>query len=83
MGFYTTLVLAASEVPQEIGDDEVTAIVWLLIFLYFVPFIVAKIRGHHNTMAIFFVNLLLGWTLLGWLFAFIWSCTHVIRETAK
>lgn len=43
--------------------------------IYFFPTIVAGIRHHHNATAIFFVNLLLGWTFFGWVFAFVWSVT--------
>jgi hypothetical protein len=39
--------------------------------------IVAWLRGHHNTLAIFLVNLLLGWSFLRWLIALIWSATVV------
>ena len=41
--------------------------------IYFLPTIVALARGHLSTLAIFLLNLLLGWTLLGWLIALIWS----------
>ncbi len=49
------------------------------LLLYFLPWMIALIRGHHNAGAIFLLNLLLGWTLIGWLFAFIWSFTSVRR----
>ena len=41
--------------------------------VYFVPTIVAKLRNHHNTVAIFLVNLFLGWSLLGWVAALVWA----------
>ncbi|WP_291766152.1 superinfection immunity protein [Maricaulis sp.] len=47
----------------------------VLIIIYFVPGIVALMRGHHNAGAIFLTNLVFGWTLLGWLLALIWSFT--------
>ena len=46
-------------------------------FLYFVPAVIAFGRGHHNAGAIFALNLLLGWTVLGWIAAFIWSLTAI------
>ena len=54
----------------------------LIVFLlcgmaYFLPAIIASMRGHHQTMAIFFLTLLGGWTFLGWLVAFVWACTAV------
>jgi hypothetical protein len=43
--------------------------------IYFLPTVLALCRGHLSTFAIFLLNLLLGWTLLGWIIALIWSCT--------
>jgi hypothetical protein len=45
-----------------------------LLALYFLPTIVAAF-GHHNAVAIFLLNALLGWTIIGWIAALIWSCT--------
>ncbi len=43
--------------------------------LYFLPALIALLRGHHNGFAIFLTNVLLGWTLIGWIIALIWSTT--------
>ena len=43
------------------------------LVLYFIPAGIAAIRKHNQTMAIFLVNLLLGWTVLGWVIALIWA----------
>ncbi len=45
------------------------------IGFYFLPFAIALIRRRHNTVAIFALNLLLGWTLIGWVVALVWSLT--------
>jgi hypothetical protein len=47
----------------------------LATLIYFLPTILALARGHLSTLAIFLLNLFLGWTLLGWIIALIWSCT--------
>jgi T4 superinfection immunity protein len=47
--------------------------------LYFVPFLVALGRKHHNTGAIFVFNLFLGWTFLGWIWALTWACSYTSR----
>jgi hypothetical protein len=47
-----------------------------VVLVYFLPAMVAISRNHLNAMAIFLANLLLGWTVLGWIFAFIWSFTN-------
>lgn len=43
---------------------------WLLVFL---PSIIAFLRRHHSSVAILALNILLGWTGIGWIIAFIWS----------
>ena len=51
----------------------------LLALLHFLPTVIALLRGHHNSFAILLTNLLLGWTVIGWIIALIWSFTAVAR----
>ena len=37
----------------------------IVVALYFIPFIIAVIRGIKNSMSVFFLNLFLGWTVIG------------------
>ena len=60
----------------------------MVMAIYFLPTIVASNRGHESAGAIFFLNLLLGWTMLGWVVAFVWAFTnptHVVvnNQTQK
>ncbi|WP_245693445.1 superinfection immunity protein [Deferrisoma camini] len=48
---------------------------------YLFPAVIARARGHHDFLAIFFLNLLAGWTVIGWFIAFIWSLTAVRKPT--
>jgi hypothetical protein len=48
----------------------------LLALLYFFPFVVACMRKHKNSEAIFILNLFLGWTGFGWVIALVWSATN-------
>ena len=50
------------------------------ITVYFVPAIIAGVRGHMDRLAIFALNLLLGWTAIGWIAALIWSLTGNVQE---
>jgi len=50
------------------------------LILGFLPTIIALLRGHDNTFAIFLTNLLLGWTGIGWIIALIWSFTAIRRR---
>ncbi|MFC1916194.1 superinfection immunity protein [Chloroflexota bacterium] len=43
--------------------------------LYFLPTIIGAVRHKRNLAAIFLLNLLLGWTVIGWIIALIWSLT--------
>jgi len=45
----------------------------VVIVLYFLPTIVAQVRKKHNVNGIILLNLLLGWTIIGWIGALIWS----------
>jgi uncharacterized membrane protein HdeD (DUF308 family) len=45
------------------------------IVLYFAPALTAVYREHRNTTAIFALNLLAGWTFVGWVIALVWSLT--------
>lgn len=47
----------------------------ILLVIYFLPAIVAGVRSHQSGSAIFVLNLLLGWTILGWAVALIWGFT--------
>lgn len=44
------------------------------IVLYFIPTIITMCRGTNNGMKVFIVNLLLGWTGIGWLWALVMAC---------
>jgi len=41
--------------------------------MYFVPALIAMARGKRNFGAIVALNIFLGWTLVGWVMALVWS----------
>jgi len=41
--------------------------------LYFLPAIVAFARSKRDAASIFVLNLLLGWTAIGWVIALVWA----------
>ena len=55
----------------------------LILLVYFVPFLIANHRGHRNQVPIFFLNLLLGWTIVGWVGALIWASIANKDKTKK
>ena len=44
--------------------------------LYFLPTIIAQQKGHRSLGGIFALNLLLGWSLLGWIGALVWALSN-------
>jgi hypothetical protein len=41
--------------------------------IYFFPSYIAHKRNHKNLVAIFALNLLTGWTFIGWVVALVWA----------
>ncbi len=58
-------------------------LVVLAIGFYFLPGIVAHSRSHNNENSIVLLNLFLGWTVLGWLAALIWSASGNVAEPVR
>jgi hypothetical protein len=56
------------------SSAEATIIVFNIV-LYFLPSLISYIRDHHNKFAIFMLNFLFGWTIIGWAIAIIWAFT--------
>lgn len=54
----------------------------VLFALYLAPWIIARFRQHDNSLAIFWLNLLLGWSFIGWIAAFIWALMAQKRGAA-
>ena len=48
-------------------------LITIIFVLYFLPFLIASLRWHKNILAIFLLNLALGWTFLGWIVALTWA----------
>ena len=57
-------------------DLSYLALLLVIVALYFLPTIIASIRGKRNGCAIFVLNLLLGWTFVGWVIALVWSIAY-------
>jgi hypothetical protein len=54
-----------------------------LIALYFLPAYVAKRRHHPKYEQILLFNFLLGWTVVGWVVALVWSRGRLEPEDAR
>jgi Superinfection immunity protein len=58
-----------SSLPMEIAE-RILLIVGAI--LYFVPTFIAWRLGVKSVRSIFYVNLIFGWTIVGWVFAVMW-----------
>jgi hypothetical protein len=61
--------------PDAASPTSLILVLVCLIFGYWLPWLIAKARSHHNSLPIFWVNFALGWTVVGWFVSFIWSLT--------
>jgi len=71
---------AAAESPGATNSAISGEVVLLLLVIgglafYFLPTLIAAGRRKRNTVAIFALNLLLGWSLIGWVISLVWSLT--------
>jgi hypothetical protein len=45
----------------------------MALLVYFIPSLVASTRNQDNRFSIFAINLVLGWTVVGWIGALVWA----------
>jgi len=45
----------------------------VFVAMYFVPALVAVLQNHPQSLGIFLVNLVFGWTVIGWLGCIAWA----------
>jgi len=64
------LPLKGSEIAGGLG---ITLVISLLFVVYFLPTLIALLRKKSNTLAIAALNLLLGWSVIGWVVSLVWS----------
>lgn len=63
------------------APSDIAAMPWWQVFaailavwaVYFLPWLIAILRGRANGCAIGVVNIFLGWTLVGWVVALAWA----------
>ena len=55
----------------------------LSFVMYFLPSIIALVRGKRDILAVFLLNLLLGWSVIGWVVALIWAAKHDVPVVAR
>lgn len=68
-----TLAWAAQEKAGDSADSMALTLFVVLAIPYFIPSIIAVIRKKDNQIAIFALNLFLGWSVIGWVVALVWA----------
>lgn len=77
--FVGNYLFNSSKYPLENGIESLTSLI-VVTGIYLVPFYVAEGRKHRDMLAIFVLNLLLGWTFVGWVAALVWALTNQKKE---
>lgn len=62
-----------------IGALVVAVVFGLLV--YFLPTMIAKMRGHTDSKKIFWINLFFGWTGVGLIGCVVWACSSFDKPT--
>ena len=58
-------------------------VIWAVLILpaYFLPGLIALVRGHANKVAILILNAVVGWTVLGWIALIAWAFIDSKRQS--
>lgn len=76
------VVLLVNGNPSSAAGIGVLASTLLGLAAYFVPTFVAVKREHRQRLAIIVLNLVGGWTVVGWIVALVWACTESTSRPA-
>jgi uncharacterized membrane protein len=64
-----------------LGNTTTILMLLAIVVLYMLPTFIAFGREHPRRQDVALVNILLGWTLIGWIGVFLWaSLAHVESE---
>lgn len=86
-GFFILVGLVISGIiAMDNGREFIELIGYSIVMVlgdlvYFIPSLVANHRKHQSSLAIFFTNLFLGWTVIGWIAGIIWAGTVVKNDS--
>lgn len=62
---------------------ESFGVLLVAVLLHFIQLFVAVVREYRNAAAIAALNLLLGWTVLGWIGSLVWALTANTEPATK
>lgn len=62
--------------PIKSMKSQISSLIFIIIItalIYFIPTVICLIRKHTYKLYIICLNIILGWTLIGWIASLIWS----------
>jgi hypothetical protein len=71
---YTPVTTVQSDQKLRVVQAPLAWVVAILTLGYMLPWAIAATRGKSNAAAIGLVNLLAGWTVIGWIVALVMAC---------
>ena len=71
---------AATVTPSTLPPEAWWVFGGIGVVVLFFPAFVAALRGHRSTLGIGALCLFFGWTVIGWLFAVVWSLSDTGRR---
>ena len=62
--------------------DSTTVVILLMVvlLLYLLPTLIAYGREHSRRQLVAIANILVGWTLIGWILVFLWAALGHVEE---
>jgi hypothetical protein len=78
-------VRAANREPTPTPSDDTTGqspgllAIAIIVGIYLLPYLIGRRRNISSLGSLFFVNVILGWTLIGWPFCLIWAATAATK----
>ena len=74
------LLMAVAILPAVFsGGNLIIGFSGFALLIYFLPTIVAYGRRHRQKFAILILNIVAGWTFLGWVVALVWASTQDVE----
>jgi hypothetical protein len=77
----TSAAVIADLFEGTVGLVLLLALLLVGLLLYATPSFIAFMRGHHQRFAILALNLLVGWSFLGWVASLVWSLTETRSQS--
>jgi hypothetical protein len=62
------------------GNTVNVILLLLILLIYMLPTLIAFSREHPRRLDITVINILVGWTLIGWIIVFLWAALSPVES---